>query len=523
MSTSLFAQWQHDSKYGFKINIPSNWNKKSYTDGTDKVYDYMSADENLAIQLRAFEAGAGFTTELLAQVYEESMMPEGTQKLSLDNYTTANGISCKRGAYLLNYNGTEIGLSALYIVEDNKGYVITALIPTNMVKQRGEELKQITKSFSIDGFVAPKHTEKAKPSGLGGLTGSVTSNSFKINSIKLCEKVDANNNAVNPTNTFNTQTSEILAVVTYTGGTQKDMVVTWIFNNRNRTISSDIFNFTDKKGGIGIISITKPNAGWPVGRYSVKFEMNGKVLRELSFTVNEQSTNNNIFSGSTSNENQITISSHQAYNFKTGAVESLAASTGGGFAIFSNCDTKPEVGGKFIVTNSSNFISTTSWDKTSLANTGSWDRIVVPLNKVCIFELRDGSYAKFMFTKSDYNSNGCTHTLTCLVEYPISKNSNNSNSGNNKINGKYNLIGRSDGKSLVDYHFIDLKSDGKYWEEYSPKDSGGYVSENAGTWKVVGNQLTLTQRYGGVSDSYTITGNELKRTSSDGTIFTFKK
>ena len=534
MSTSLSAQWQQDSKYGFKINIPSNWNKNSYIDGTDKVYDYMSADENLAIQLRAFEAGAGFTTELLAQVYEESMLPSGTQKLSLNNHTTANGIPSKKGVYLIDYNGTEVGLSALYIVQNNIGYVLTALIPSSMIQQRGEELKQITKSFTIDGFTAPTNTAKqnSKSSGLSGLTGGAGSNSFKVTEIKLSNKVDANNHAINPTTTFNPKTSEIFAAVVYTGGTQKDLIVSWIFNDWNRTISSDAYNFTDKKGGVGVVSITKPNADWPIGSYSVKFEMEGKVIRELDFTVNEQTSNNDVFRGSASDgksssvstsENQFTIGSHQTYDFKTGAVESLASSSGGGFAIFSNCDIMPEVGGKFIVTNSSNFNSTTSWDKTSLANAGSWDRIVVPLNKVCIFQLRDGSYAKFMFVKSDYNPNGCTHVLTCIVEYPISNNSNNSNSGNNNIDGRYNLIGRSDGKSLVVYHFIDLKSDGKYWEEYSPKDSGGYVSENAGTWKVVGNQLTLTQRYGGVSDSYTITGSELKRTSEDGTVFTFRK
>jgi len=303
MSTSLFAQWQQDSKYGFKINIPGDWNKNSYVDGTDQVYDYMSADENIAIQLRAFEASAGFTTELLAQVYEESMLPAGTQKLSLDSYTTTNGIPSKKGVYLIDYNGTEVGLSALYIVQNNIGYVLTALIPSSMVQQRGEELKQVVKSFTIDGFTAPTNTAKqnGKSSGLSGLTGGIGSSSFKITEIKLCNKVDANNHAINPTITFNPQTSEILAAVVYTGGTQKDLVVSWIFNDWNRTISSDTYNFTDKNGGVGVVSITKPNAGWPVGSYTVKFEMEGKVIRELGFSVSEKRS---VITG----ENEVTIS-----------------------------------------------------------------------------------------------------------------------------------------------------------------------------------------------------------------------
>ena len=430
LSSNLNAQWQQDSKFGFKIKIPSSWNKNSYMDGTDKVWDYMSADENIAIQLRAFEAGPEFTTALLAQVYEESMLPAGTKKLSLNEHTTATGIPCKKGVYLIDYNGTEVGLSALYIVQNNKGYVLTALIPSSMIQQRGEELKQVVKSFTLEGFASPTHiaNQNKKSSGLSGLTGGMATSSFKITGIKLSNRVDANNNAINPTTNFNPQTSEIFAVVAYTGGTQKDLIVSWIFTDWNRTISSDTYNFTDNKGGTGVVSITKPNAGWPVGSYSVKFEMDSKVMRELSFTVSEQNSNNDIFSGSASDGNsssrsgsgnQIIITTHQAYNFKTGSVESLAASTGGGFAIFSNCDKQPEVGGKFIITNNSNFNSSASWNKTSVANVGRSDRKIVPINRVCIFQLRDGSYAKFMFVKSNYNPDGCTHSLTCIVEYPI--------------------------------------------------------------------------------------------------------
>ena len=533
MSSNLNAQWQQDSKYGFKINIPSNWNKNSYMDGTDQVYDYMSADENIAVQLRAFKAGAEFTTELLAQVYEESMLPAGTQKLSLNNHTTTNGIPSKKGVYLIDYNGTEVGLSALYIVQNNNGYVLTALIPSSMIQQRGGELKRVIKSFTIDGFSTPAHTAKKKSSGLGGLTGSMASNSFKIAKINLSNKVDANNHAINPTTIFNPQTSEIFAVINYTGGTQKDLIVSWIFNDWNRTISSDTYNFTDNKGGIGVVSISKPNAGWPVGSYSVKFEMDRKIIRELGFTVSEQSSGGGSFNGSKSSasgsssgnqgNHQLIIRSHEAYDFNMRKVISFAESTGEGFAVYGGCEGMPAVGGKFIVTSQNSFQNTTAWDKAKLSNVGRQDTKLVPLNKVCIYELRDGSYGKFMFVseKQGNNSSGCVRTITFQVEYPAS--GNNNRVSNTNIAGKYNLTSRSDGKSLVDYHFIDLKSDGTYWEEYSPKDSGGYVSENAGTWKVVGNQLTLTQRYGGVSDSYTISGNKLIRTSSDGTTFTFRK
>jgi len=58
-TTNSYSQWQNDYKYKFKINIPSDWTIKSHIDGSDKIYDYSSADQNVAIQLRVFEAGEG--------------------------------------------------------------------------------------------------------------------------------------------------------------------------------------------------------------------------------------------------------------------------------------------------------------------------------------------------------------------------------------------------------------------------------------------------------------------------------
>ncbi len=520
LSNNLLAQWQHDSKYGFKIKIPSSWSKNSYMDGTDKVYDYMSADQNTAIQLRAFDAGEGFTTTLLAQVYEENMLPAGTKKLSLNNHTTINGIPCKKGVYLLDYNGNEVGLSALYIVENNKGYVLTAIIPSSMIQQKGEELKQIVKSFSIDGFEAKTDN---KPSGLGGLLGGTSSNVFKINSITLTDQIDAYNNALNPTNSFNTKTNEIFAVVKYTGKAKTDLTVSWIYDEWNRTVSTDDFAFTDNTGGTGVVSLTKPTNDWPVGNYTIKFEMGDKTIRKLSFTISKQSSNPGGSVGSLNNQT-ITIKSHYAYDFKLGKVLTFAQSTGDGFALYGGCEGKPAVEGKIIVTNQSDFNKATTWDKTKLSNVNRTQKTLIPFNKVCIFGLRDGTYGKFMFlseTKAE-NNGRCVRTITFLSEYPARKQNNNS-AQTSSITGKYNLQGRSDGKVMVEYHFIKINTDGTYREEYSPKNSGGYVIKNAGVWKLNGNNLTLTQRYGGVSDSYIVDGSKLIRTSDNGIVFTFRK
>jgi hypothetical protein len=303
ISSNLFAQLQSDLKFGFSIDVPSNWSKNSYMDGTDKVFDYMSADENAAVQLRVFDASADITTSILAQVYEESMLPAGAQKISLNEQTT-NGIPCQEGAYLLDYNGNDIRLSALYIVQNNKGYVLTALIPSSMLRQKGAELQQIVQSFSIDGFKALTAKQDKKPSGLGGLMGSTT-------------------------------------------------------------------------------NVQKPSA--------------------------------NINSG---NAKQFEIKGHYAYDFKLAKVISYAASTGEGFVLSSGCDGLPELSGKFIITNYNSFKNSTSWDRGALSRAARHDRQRVPFNKVCVCELRDGSYAKFMLISEQQNpgNRGCSRTVIFQVE-----------------------------------------------------------------------------------------------------------
>lgn len=171
----LNAQMQQDAKYGFKINVPSNWSKNAYMDGTDKVYDFYSPDQNAAVQLRAFDATPEVTIDLLVQVYESSMLPAGTQKMSLVDHTSVNGIQGKQGLYSMVYNGIEVNMAAFYVVNNNKGYVLTAIIPSNMVEQKGQEVKSITQSFTLDAV----KTSTPSQSLMGSLN---TSGKVKIKS-----------------------------------------------------------------------------------------------------------------------------------------------------------------------------------------------------------------------------------------------------------------------------------------------------------------------------------------------------
>lgn len=296
VTSGITAQMQIHNNYGFKINIPSNWSKNSYMDGTDKVFDYYSPDQTAAIQLRVFEASSEVTTNLLAVVYEETMLPAGTKKLGLDDHTSVNGIPGKQGLYLVNYDGNDVNIANFYTVQNNKGYVLSAIIPSAVIEQSGAEVKEITHSFIIDGFEPATKVEKQNKrpggtggiGGLGGLGGSTTSNAFHIKTITLTDQLDANNNAINPTTNFNTITPEINAVIDYSGGTTDDLIVSWIYKDYDQIITSDRYNFTDQRGGIGVVSLSKPNNNWPEGNYAVEFKMNGTVLNTLNFSINKK-------------------------------------------------------------------------------------------------------------------------------------------------------------------------------------------------------------------------------------------
>jgi len=182
VSMSCHAQWQEDQYYGFKINIPASWSKTSHMEGNDKVFDYFSPDQNLAIQLRVFKAGVGLTTETLAKSYESNMLPAGTRKESLSDYTSANGIPGKQGVYFLNYNGIEVAMSNFYTVQKNNAYALTAIIPVNFLQQKSEELKQITKSFIINGFEQTSSTSNS--------SSNVFFKKYKLNDPYLSSKLD---------------------------------------------------------------------------------------------------------------------------------------------------------------------------------------------------------------------------------------------------------------------------------------------------------------------------------------------
>lgn len=293
LSVFSYAQtWITDNQMNFKISVPSDWTKNDYTDGTDKVYDLYSSDQNLAVQLRAFDAPDALTLDILVSVFEEQMLPAGATKESVKDHVSKNGISGKLGTYLFDYNGNNVAMGVFYAITEGKGYAINAMIPVSMIEQRSSELKAVTESFVL--LSSPSNNN----SGMGGLSGllgsSANSNNsgsstspvpFRVTKITLCDQLDQNNIAITPKKEFGTKTPEVHAVVEYEGYTSNSIVVKWIYRTSNHVITEDAYTFSKGQGGIGVVSLSKPNNDWPLGEYWVEFYEGQAVFKELRFDV----------------------------------------------------------------------------------------------------------------------------------------------------------------------------------------------------------------------------------------------
>ena len=171
----LNAKKYVDKKYKFSISVPSSWEANIHKDGTDKVYDFLSPDENVFIQVRSFKAVSGLSLDLLTRVFEESYLPAGKQKQGLKSITSSNGIPGKHGSYLARYKGKEVGITVFYVIQNGQGYTVMGIVPTSMFRQKQTEISGILKSFRIPGYPRKKRNPQTKLNKPERISGKVQS------------------------------------------------------------------------------------------------------------------------------------------------------------------------------------------------------------------------------------------------------------------------------------------------------------------------------------------------------------
>jgi hypothetical protein len=145
----VIGQWYVDKKYGFKINIPDQWNSTHFEENGMLVYKFISSDNNIIIELDAFDIDKSIHVFDLVSDFEENRLPEGFECSSLKDYTTETNIKGKIAIYNGYLNGIAESFSAFYTTNNNKGYVLSTLVPIEKIQEKSEETQAIINSFQL--------------------------------------------------------------------------------------------------------------------------------------------------------------------------------------------------------------------------------------------------------------------------------------------------------------------------------------------------------------------------------------
>lgn len=147
INTSIYADWVEDAQFNFKINVPFTWKRNSFNDGTDRVYAFLSPDENLAIRVRAFKVNSNVTLDIVESLFRSKILGE-CEQLALMNHTL-NGYNGKIGAYKGVYNGTRVGAGVFYTIQNGIAYIVWSVAPIHLFDSKINESDAITNTFTI--------------------------------------------------------------------------------------------------------------------------------------------------------------------------------------------------------------------------------------------------------------------------------------------------------------------------------------------------------------------------------------
>lgn len=172
-SLPIYGDWVEDAQFKFKINVPNNWQRNSFDDGTDRIHAFVSPDQNLAIRIRAFKVNNKVTLAIIANLFKTNIMGECEQLAYMDE--TLNGYKGKIGAYKGVYNGTKVGAGAFFTIQNSIAYIVWSLAPLDMFGAKAAVSDAITNTFTIlTGSIlpaadrtAPQLTNTFDDAGLG--------------------------------------------------------------------------------------------------------------------------------------------------------------------------------------------------------------------------------------------------------------------------------------------------------------------------------------------------------------------
>lgn len=366
------------------------------------------------------------------------------------------------------YQGQEITKAAKFyqLPQNNQGYGWASIQKPANGFQAGQYYVQIDfegqKQKRIDfEVIKPASNQNSgfvisPPGGSGkelNPSGNKTASNFSLdwNGFVLGEELRAGSKTdiVKPTKKFYPNTPQVISVFKWNGdGNGHTVTVKWKYYpqgaSENMLIAETDYQVPAGNGGASNFSLSKPDAGWPLGQYWVDYSVDGKFFHEIRFDVVQGSssasasstdwgaaTGGSSKSSSTSSNSAakaktilLTSGGSQAcYSFKSGKIHSNHNEAD--MILEPWCTKDPGVCGNWVLTGKSSLSQVTSPPSGGYISdvAGFTDCQIIPFNNVAVFKLKDGSYAKILIQKSDFSNNQsqnppCQHKATILVEYP---------------------------------------------------------------------------------------------------------
>lgn len=280
-----------DIEFKFSIVVPDHWTSNIYREGTDKVCEFMSPDNNAFIQLRSFKADPAITLNLVVQIFEESYLPQGSNRIDLSKKNSVNGIPGIVGNYTANVNNLDVGISVFYAIQNGQGYALMYIIPVSMFDQKEEEVKRILHSFVIPGYTVQEpinNTIVNKSNSVGSPQGIKSNRSVLIENTRMGDELGKPHELLNTTSVFNPETRNVYIVFDWKRESEHIpyLKIAWYYDQKGYLIDEVIYDFKNNSlSGTSHAFLSKPNNGWPEGKYTVEFSIAGQLLKEVPFEV----------------------------------------------------------------------------------------------------------------------------------------------------------------------------------------------------------------------------------------------
>ena len=391
-----------DMQNGFSIQVPADWTSTSLDVPRGSGISFTSPDKNIVISVESVLPKPYATTESIARDYV--MSHRGLVALTPLKLHSINGVKGKAARYLMRKNDKDYEITAFFTLANNRGYILTASAPKNIMEQRLWEIDNITSTFTLENELSVKRYRATYANRKPVSRGFHFVNAFLTDSIPPDGKV-REKTVFSP--------GQTLQLIVQASGETNNLLAVWK-NESTETVLEKQALSVNNSGGVSAIPLSPQTNALNEGRYSILLYHGSRMLKRVPFSIINRSANYNYRALIPENP-RFTVETGQGLDLRTESVINGGNLTSDGIIVYKQCDVMPILEGNFIVTDETSF-SGTRYYRIPPVPTGKIYRRTVPLNRVCIVPLGNGMYRKFMITGQNYDTRHCTQSLIITLD-----------------------------------------------------------------------------------------------------------